>query len=668
MLKPPATTPAKPVSPTKTASPKPVSAKPAPKSEAPAAVATEPASTLPWDLTHRAFNGWDGSSGGMFVDDPGMAEVGSLRLQLAVDSYSGDGFLYDGDSVEQDRQQLSLSWTALRILEVFASLLDRASSSDTPAHNSMHAFGDVTVGMKVGTTIARIYRVSGSLRLLALGDLGEHGSLLDATSMGARASGALDLQRLDDPLPLVLRLNIDYLLDNSGKALDDIEALRYDALADPAPPGDETRHLITRVERFGLAVNRVDLLTAGLGVEVPLALTDDLFLYPMAEFRIGLPINRQDFNCAFRSSDKTRGTNAAAADDTCLDDAGIDGWPMSATIGVRVAPPIRGVSLLLGIDLAITGADTFVRELAPQAPYRVLFALGYDYDARPPAVPRAAPPPPPLPAAPVVGHVAGKVVDQMTNAPISGVVVSAAGRSRGPVATDALGRFTSYELSPGDVVFDLAHPDYQSASCAAMVPSTGGEVEASCSLAPLPASGALKLTIRDQFGAAVAGAHVLVVGVSTQSGTTDAGGDVLLEGLGEGEYTARIESDAYLMRVVRLSIARRQQTTLEASLSTRPAKSGLQRKGQEIKLAALKFQGDSVELGPAAELAIAELADLLLRDPTIRRVRIQADGGLSLALGRALAIKQRLVDAGVPDTRLEAATEPAPKPAITVVE
>jgi outer membrane protein OmpA-like peptidoglycan-associated protein len=636
-------------------------------SPAPAAVEEAPAAErLPWDLTHRAFNTWDGSTGGLFVDDPGMAEVGSLRLQLAIDRYSGDGFLYDGDSVEQDRQQLSMSWTALPILEVFASLLDRATSSDTPAYNSLHAFGDVTVGLKVGTTIGQFARVGGSLRLLTLGDVSEHGSVLDATSMGARASGALDLQKLDDPLPLVLRLNIDYLLDNSGKALDDIEALRYDALADPADPTDETRHLITRVERFGLAVNRVDTLTAGIGVEAPLALTDDLFIYPTAELRLGLPLNRQDFNCAYRSRDKTRGTNKAGADDTCLDDAGFEAWPMNVTVGVRVAPPIRGVTALLGFDLAIQGASTFVRELQPQAPYRLLIALGYDYDARPPAAPKAAPAPPPPPPAPALGHVAGKVVDQMTNAPISGVVVSEPGQA--PVATDSLGRFTSYDLSPGDVTFDLSHPDYQSARCTAVIPSAGGVVEASCSLAALPASGALKLTVRDQYGAAVSGAHVLVVGVSTQSGTTDASGDVLLEGLGAGEYTARIESDAYLMRVVRLSVARRQQTNMEASLTARPGKSGLTRKGTDIKLAALKFQGDTVDMGPAAQLAVAELADLLLRDPTIRRVRIQADGGESLALGRALAVKQRLVDAGVPDTRLEAATEPASKPTITVVE
>jgi outer membrane protein OmpA-like peptidoglycan-associated protein len=268
----------------------------------------------------------------------------------------------------------------------------------------------------------------------------------------------------------------------------------------------------------------------------------------------------------------------------------------------------------------------------------------------------------------VLGHVAGKVVDQMTNAPISGVVVSETAHGQAPVATDSLGRFTSYDLAPGDVTFDLSHPDYQAARCTAVIPAAGGTVEASCSLASLPASGALKLTVRDQYGAAVAGAHVLVVGVSTQSGTSDATGDVLLEGLAAGEYTARIESDPYLMRVVRLSVARRQQTTLEASLTARPAKSGLTRKGNDIKLAALKFQGDTVDMGPAAQLAVAELADLLLRDPTIRRVRIQADGGESLALGRALAVKQRLVDAGVPDTRLEAATEPASKPTITVVE
>jgi outer membrane protein OmpA-like peptidoglycan-associated protein len=174
--------------------------------------------------------------------------------------------------------------------------------------------------------------------------------------------------------------------------------------------------------------------------------------------------------------------------------------------------------------------------------------------------------------------------------------------------------------------------------------------------------------VRDQYGAAVGGARVLLTGNTTQSAATDANGIAQLEGLSAGEYTARIENDAYLMRVVRLNVTSREQTTLELSLTQRPPRGGIERKGQEIRVDALRFKAGSVELEPAAALGVAQLADLLLRDPTIQRVRIQGDGGESLALGRALAVKQRLVDAGVPDTRIEAAPEAAAKTTVTVLQ
>ena len=642
----------------------------APAASAPAEDDDAPA----WDLTHRVYSGWNGSSGGPFVDDPGgVAEPGALRLQLAVDSFSGDGFLYNGDTVEQDRQQLSVSWTALRMLELFASLINRATSSDTPERNSLHAFGDFELGAKVGVPIGKLLRVGGSARVLALGDTGEHGSLLDATSVGLRASGALDLQGLEDPLPLIVRLNVDYALDNSSKVLDDIEALRYDDLGDQADDEDETRHLISRVERFGFAVNRVDMLSVGVGVEVPLELAEDLYLYPLADFRIGLPINRQSFNCAYRSTDDERGTTEAGSDDTCLDDAGVESWPMSATIGARFAPPIKGVSLLVGVNLGISGTSTFVRELSPTPPYRLLIALSYDYDARPSAPQTPAEVPAPaaavvtaVPAAPAKGRVQGRISDQTSTAPIAGVLVRVKGSELPPTASDGGGRFSSYPLDAGNVELELSHPDYQPGRCSAVLPAGGGDAEAVCALAPLPGTGSVKLSVRDQFGATVGGARVVLVGASTQSVAADANGVALMEGLAEGEYSARVENDAYLMRVVRLSVARRQQTSTEIALVQRPGRRGLERKGQEIRLAALKFEGGSVELGPAAAQAVAELADLMLRDPNLR-IRIQGDGGESLALGRALAVKQRLIDAGVADSRVEAATEAAGKPSITAL-
>jgi outer membrane protein OmpA-like peptidoglycan-associated protein len=607
----------------------------------------------------------------MYIVDPGMGAPGAVRMQLGLDVYSGNSFLYEGDNVEQDRQFITASWTAIDILEIYASVQNRATVADQPAQQSLHALGDTGLGVKVGTRLGSLLRVGGDARLLVQNDIGNEGSLLDATSIGLRGSVALDLQGLEHPLPLIARLNGDYYFDNSAKVLADTEDARYDALKNPADRSDETRNLITRVERFGLGVNRVDMFTIGVGVEVPLELTDNFFLHPMVDWRIGMPVNRQGYGCAFHGSDSKRGTNAPKADDTCLDDAGFSAWPMSLAVGARVVPPVRGLSVLLGADFALSGSSTFVRELAPVPPFRMLIGLSYDYDARPqpkavaaPAAPLPPPPPPPAP----VGKLFGQVGDQASGQPIAGAIVRIVGSERTRLATDESGRFVAEGLAPGGVELELSHADYEPRRCATIIPPTGGEFTLSCTLAALPLTGSVKLSLHDQYGAAVGGARVQITGPNSSAAVSDPNGEASALGLPAGDYTARIESDLHLLRVLRFAVDKRQQARLEVALLRKSATPDVQVRGKEIRTNKLKFAADSAVLSPEAAQSVAELADLMLRDATLRRVRIQGDGGDALALTRALTIKQRLVDAGVPDTRLEAVAEPAKKVTLTVIE
>lgn len=625
-----------------------------------------PDDAVAWDLTHRAYNTFEGSTGGLHIVDPGMGVPGSVRIQLALDQYSGDNFLYETDEVEQNRQFLSVSWTALDALELFASIQNRSTVADVPAPNTLHALGDLSFGFKLNAEPSPLWRIGGGARITLLNDVGEQETLLDATNIGLTGAVALDLQRQQEPFPLILRFNVDYLFDNSAKVLDDVEAVRYRNLDDPAVPENEVRHLITRVERFGLGINRVDMFTLGLGAEVPVQVGDtSLFLHPLLEWRLGIPVNRQGYDCAFFSSDEDRGTDQLGADDTCVDDAGFDAYPMELTAGVRVVPPVRGLSAALAADFGLNGTDTFVRELAPTPPFRLMLVLAYAYDARPTPAPPAPPPPPPPPAP--TGRLLGRVVDQSSNAPIADVVVKFVDSTLAPVASDVDGRFVSYELEPGNVELELSHPDYQSRRCGATVPESGGEISVLCSLEALPTTGTLKATLRDVYGAAVSGVRVHLVGPSTQTAASDIAGELTIENLPPGDYTARTDSDAYLTRVLQFSVQPRQQTRLDIALVPRPADSGAELRGGEIRTRGLSFAPGTTELTPQSAMAVAEVADFLLRQPSLRKVRIQGDGG-ELALSRALTIKQRLVDAGVPEARLEAVPEPARDVTLTLAD
>lgn len=362
----------------------PVQAEPAPSvapQSEPAAV-DEDLST--WLLQHRRFSTRDGSTGGLFIEEPSSGAVGAVRLQLAIDVSPDDDFAETGNDIGRTDKALTVSWTALSLLEVYGSLEDRSTSYSVPEADSIYAQGS-SLGFKAFKSLEEIWSFGGGLRFVFNNEPGSSAPLLKATSVELRAGASADLQDAPVKLPLIGRFNASYLFDNSAKLVEDEESSRYALLeasnGGAALPRNETRNLVSRVERYAFDMNRVDRLTLGLGVEAPLPIARETSLHPLLEYRLGVPINRQEFDCAI-----VRGTpndGDAASGDDCLSTAGAAAWPMNLALGVRVVPPVRGLTMLLALDLGLSGTDTFVRELSPNAPFALTFALGYDYDARP---------------------------------------------------------------------------------------------------------------------------------------------------------------------------------------------------------------------------------------------------------------------------------------------
>ena len=627
----------------------------------------------PWALLHRAYNTWDGSTGGLYAEDPGMGMPGAVRLQLGLGLYSGEDFFYEGDQVEQTSQSFTLSVTALEFLELFAGLQNRGTTTtiptDPPRTSALHAFADVGFGAKLGWSVSPVVRLGGGVRFALRSDVGPEEAMLDSTSVGLKLDAAFDLQRMRSPWPLIIRLNVDYFFDNSASVIEDIEDQRYESLPSPMVKDNEVAHLVTRVERYGLNVNRVDVLTPLLGLELPLELTEDFSLHPLIEYRIGMPIARGGYDCPFFSGEDDRGENEPGADDTCLDDVGVEAWPMTLALGARLVPPVRGVSFLLGVDIGLTGTSTFVRELAPTSPFKAMLAFSYDYDARPvePVVVTVAPPAPVVAPAPPVGRVHGTIVDARTQAALQGVVVAIARSEFTPVATNIAGRFSTYELPPGEVTLELTHPEYHPGTCSGVIPEAGGEVNVACSMNELPTAGSLTASVNDAFGGPLAGARVLVSGASSATGATDADGEARIADLPAGEYQARVEAEGYLTRGARFTVQKRTTSALQLALVARPAKASIAVKGTSVTAKALKFAPGTTVLAPGGSIVLAELADHLLRNPGSGRLRVQCDGDEGLALTRALVIKQGLLDLGVLESQVDAVAEPAKATTLTLV-
>ncbi|MEO1338632.1 MAG: hypothetical protein AAFV29_23515, partial [Myxococcota bacterium] len=174
---------------------------------------------------------------------------------------------------------------------------------------------------------------------------------------------------IDDALPLIGRANLRYRFDQSANLVRDVESARFAALADPAAQAlNEDRHLLSPVERFGLGIQRTDSLDIGVGFEAPVR-AGPVAVHPLLEWRLRVPVNRQGFRCLV--------VPARDGEDGCLAQEGGKAFPQSLTLGARVLPPLRGLSVLVGLDIGLTGVRSVVRELAPTPPYRVLLAVAY---------------------------------------------------------------------------------------------------------------------------------------------------------------------------------------------------------------------------------------------------------------------------------------------------
>jgi hypothetical protein len=480
-----------------------VSAQPAAEAGAAAPEAAPAAAERDWALEHRRYSTRNGSTGGLYVADPGGGEPGAVRFQLFFDVRPADDFLAPELETSQSRQTLAVSWTALRALEVFGSLYGQGTSigGDTPG--TVHVNGG-QLGFKLFSHGAGPWHFGGGARFELITGLGDATPLFKASSVGLDANASFDLRRTESAWPVVARLSAEYFFDNRAAIMESTEAARYAALDDPLPADSDDRHLLTRAERYALGVNRVDMLNIGLGVEVPLQVATDTFLHPLLEWRVGMPVNRQGYDCPTFVNRPDAGTPESDTDE-CLAIAGAQAWPMNLTVGLRVVPPVRGLSLALALDIGLTGTAMFVQELSPNAPFTLGITLGYDYDARPAPVAASAAVAPVAAPGPAEGRVYGLVSDAQTGQALADVIVSVAGLELGPLASDAAGQFTSYLLAPGPAKFELRRSGYEPGQCEANIPVAGGDVRVACALtASAPAAPAAAEPVQPEPPAATA--------------------------------------------------------------------------------------------------------------------------------------------------------------------
>jgi outer membrane protein OmpA-like peptidoglycan-associated protein len=621
-------------------------------------------------------NSITGTTGLLRTASAGSGAAGTFRLHLLADWFSQSSFLCSADHPcpiypETDKpdaasrigSSIGISATLTDYLEAFGSLRSYSNSDDRSRPQVFQVIGDANLGLKAFTpsTLGDLLAFGGAADMIFRGASGGTGIEPDATGLRLRALGTLDFRKpANEGLPLRVHVNAGYLLDNSSKLITDVETKRLQQ-------NDPRGRKITRVERFGLNINRMDQILVGLGVEGMFAQ-----VRPFAEYSLGVPANRQGYNCD---------PKYVSMGDQCLDKAAkFSSLPSTLTLGVRVFPWLRGLSATAAFDVGTTGTSSFVDELAPTPVWDLWVGAGYAFDTEEPAAmvsvqKVAMAPPPEL-------KIRGFVHEMDKPDPVPDAVVHIQGRDLSGMATDPDGRFLSPPIEPGSYTLTVRADGYKDGQCAATVkplPETGEEeavsasapppvfTEVECPLEALPRVGSVSGRVLDSEGMApVMGAKIEIADSKGQvlgSAVTDSIGAFSVDGLAPGAVSIRVEAPDYVLRAQNAEVRLRQDNKSDILVQKRQAKGDVELAAKEIKIKKqILFETNSARINPTSKPLLEEIADVMVRNPQIKKIEIQGhtdntgtkEHNQTLSEERAMAVRDALVRLGVQADRLTA--------------
>jgi outer membrane protein OmpA-like peptidoglycan-associated protein len=673
--------------------------------------------------TLKIHNSLDGSTGLVRIHEARSGAPNTFRLHFVTSYYSGSGFLCssvsecpvlpgEADPTEDDASrsgmEFGLSVTPLPYLEAFAGLHSSATYNDHGTPKLLQALGDGNLGVKgfMPYDPDTVFTFGGEGQLWLLNGTGEVGPNLKATSGELRALATADFTNRvngDDRLPLRVHANLGLMFNNAGQLVAKTE---------------EKRHArITRIERFGLGIDRADFFKFGLGAEF----VHDL-VRPFMEWTIDVPFNQRTGYICYQ--------DIAFTGDSCLKlNSGAGRMPSRLTLGVRLTPWLDGFSALAALDVGTGATSRFIEEVTPELPWNLYLGLGFAVDAKPEPIIKEVP----IQAAPVAvpepkRFISGVVVDSRTGEPLPNAIVRFKDKDLTGMVTNPQGLFRTGDLPPGPYTFVVTLDGFRDGECQTDLPAVagaaapgqpgapgqqpvglgqqsapppgvtaagepwvappgaapgaapGGDIQAGvkCELKALPAVGTVTGVVSDaSSGQPVPSANVTI--------TDKLGRQLELKGSPEGAFrfenvpagVVRLTASApgFLPAFSELDVKARGDARSQMVLSPKPKKGSVTVTPKELKLSrSIQFQSESAELLPDSMSVLQEAAAAIIDTPSIRAIEVQGhtdSGGPGyaqrLSQERAQAVVEALVKLGVDPNKLTAKGYGADKPLVPPV-
>jgi outer membrane protein OmpA-like peptidoglycan-associated protein len=639
-----------------------VSAPPAPAPPTPPAPAVRPpvdsdeAVAAEWAWRERTLsesNTLTGGTGLLHTQHAQTGSQGQFRIDLVGEWFSA-GFLCTekfpcrnpngGPALTTDRLNhtggtlslgVSLFKTRGGAIDLYSSIATFANSDAANKPGLLQVLGDTNLGLKYMASKGSYANLGAFAELWLINGTGQVGLDGGGTSAKLGIVGTADLRGTvasSVHLPVRISANASYEFDNTGQVLTETESIRGEP--------------VTRIERYGLGVNRVDHFDFLLGAE---AFFVDERVRPFVEGHVLVASNRQGYKCDAANPSK----------DNCLETDSLT--PATLTVGVRLFPWKRGFSVLAAADIGLTSHD-FIEELQPLPPWTIFAGAGWSVDTRdrPARLQKAC-------AEKVAphGHVVGFVHERDKTEPIAGAIASYRDHTDlSPLATGPDGRFWD-EVEPGAYSYEVRAEGFNVGSCDVAVSALGtaAGVSVDCPLDALPRAGSVVGHVRDaDTSQPVAGAPVVVTdGQSKLLQNTDASGAFRFDGVTPGTPNVTVEADGYLVQVVPLEVRAHHESAVDLMLRPLPKQPKVVVTAHEIAIKdQIQFALDSAIILPDSYGILTEIADTFLRHPEIKRAEVQGhtdntgspEHNRKLSEARAEAVRAWIVQHGVETGRL----------------
>ena len=613
-----------------------------------------------WAARDRAINESNtitGGSGLLHTQHAQSGEPGQFRLGFVAEWFKA-GFLCTSkfpcpnptggaalttDSLSHTGGTLSLGATLASIgagtFDGYVGVSAIANSDSANRPGLLQVLGDTDLGIKYMAPVGDVMHLGLFTELWLINGTGSVGLDGGGTSAKFGAIATADLRgnaTSSSSIPLRFSANVVYALDNTGAVLQSTEEARGEP--------------VTRIERYGLGVNRVDHFDFLLAGEAFLA---EERVRPFIEGHILAANNRQNYACH---------VNNPSSDNCLANDTVV---PATLTLGSRFFPWKRGFSLLAAFDIGLGGTHDFIEELQPVAPWTLYLGAGWAVDTqdRPPVVKRVERV---IEKSKPRGHIVGFVHEKDKNDPIVGAIATYRDHpDMSALASGPDGKFGD-EVEPGSYSYDLKADGYKAGSCDANVPTAGAEVAIDCPLEALPRVGTVVGHVRDaDTSQPLSGIQVVMTDSQHKDLTlnSDASGGIRFEGVAPGTAELRVEADGYLVLVVPADVRARQETAVDLALRPKPKQPKVSVTAKEITIKEqIQFALDSAVILPESFGILTEIADTVIRHPEIKRLEVQghtdnsgtAEHNQLLSEQRAEAVRAWLVQHGVDSDRLVA--------------